>query len=885
MPGHRSDGEQDKVEQVLKRVVVQIVTACTHYAKTVVLITVALAALSIWYTAENFAINTDISKLISPDLDWRQREIAYEKAFPGNYESIIAVVEAPTAELTKLATSELQNKLQGHPDKFISIDNIAGSPFFQQNGLLFLPTAEVKETAEKLAGGEPLIGSLATDPSLRGLTEALTTVLAGLNRGQIKVDDLTWPLNKFSDAIESVLSRGTATFSWRELVNGGPLPPSDLRGFLRVRPVLDFQALEPGRAAENFIRQAVNELDLAEKYQARVRLTGPVAIANDEFGSTQEGIVVNSLITVVIVLFILWLALHSPKIIAAVSIALMLGLAITTAVGLMLAGAFNPISVAFAVLFVGLGVDFGIQFSIRYRTERYEINDLDQALARAAENSAVPLSLAAVATAIGFLSFLPTAYQGVSELGKIAGAGMLIAFLGSITVLPALLALFNPPGEKAELGYSFMAPVDAFMERYRIPIVALTLGVAVAGLPLLFYLQFDFNPMNLRSSKVESVATYLDIRRDPQSTANAIDVIAPSREAAAQIEERLRKVPEADRVMSLDFFVPEDQEAKLVAIRQAAEVLGPTFKEAKLDPPSDAENVEALTFAANSLRKAASGKSGPGADAMIRLAGLLDKLAQSSEAQREEAQNVFIVPLNVALKEISNSLLAKPVSFETLPKELVADWMTADGRTRVQVTPKGDPNDNETLRQFARAVLAVEPTAIGGPISILEAGNTISFAFIEAGLWALISIAILLWIVLRRIGDVLLTLVPLILAGVMTLEICVLLGIAMNFANIVALPLLLGVGVAFKIYYVVAWRAGSTNLLQSSLTRAIFWSALTTATAFGSLWFSSHPGTASMGKLLALSLVTTLLAAVLFQPALMGKPREVSGTGNEAGNV
>jgi predicted RND superfamily exporter protein len=316
-------------------------------------------------------------------------------------------------------------------------------------------------------------------------------------------------------------------------------------------------------------------------------------------------------------------------------------------------------------------------------------------------------------------------------------------------------------------------------------------------------------------------------------------------------------------------------------------VLGPTFKESKLERPTDAENAEALKDAVTSLNQAATGKTGAGAESLKRLATSIDKLAQSSEAQREEAQNVFIIPLGVALEEISNSLLAKPITFETLPKELVAEWMTADGRTRVQATPKGDPNDNETLRQFARAVLAVEPTAIGGPISILEAGNTISFAFIQAGLWALGSITILLWIVLRRFTDVLLTLVPLILAGALTLEICVLLGIPMNFANIVALPLLLGVGVAFKIYYVVAWRDGSTNLLQSSLTRAIFYSALTTATAFGSLWFSSHPGTASMGKLLALSLVTTLLAAVLFQPALMGKPREVEGSaaGNEAGNV
>lgn len=870
---------------MLKNVVVQIVTGCTRYAKTVVLLGIVLAGLSAWYTAENFAINTDISKLISPALDWRQREIAYDKAFPGSYDGMVAVVDAPTAELTQLATTALQNQLQGRSKDFHSVRNVAGSEFFQRNGLLFLPLKEVQETTGQLAQSEPLIGSLATDPSLRGMTEALTAVLAGVKRGEVKIEGLAKPLNMFSDTIEAVLSGRDATFSWRALVNGAPLPESDRRAFLQIRPVLDFQALEPGRAAENVVRNEVTDLDLAGKFQARVRLTGPVAIANDEFGSTQEGIVVNSIITCVIVLFILWLALHSWRIIASVSIALVLGLMITTAVGLMLAGAFNPISIAFAVLFVGLGVDFGIQFSIRYRTERFENNDLRLAITNAAENTAVPLSLAAVATSLGFLSFLPTAYQGVSELGKVAGAGMLIAFLGSITFLPALLTLLNPPGEKAELGYAIMAPVDAFMERYRIAILVTTLGIAVAGLPLLFFLKFDFNPMNLRSSTVESVATYLQIRSDPQTGANAAEVMTASREAAKQAEARLEKVPEVERVTSIDFFVPSDQKTKLAAIKQAADVLLPTFDEAKLPAPTDAENVQALTEAAASLNQTVAGKTGAGADALKRLAELVTRLANAAEAQRTKVQQVFIQPLEVALEQIANSLRAMPITFDTLPKEIVSDWVTKDGRVRVQAQPKGDPNDNETLRQFASAVLAVEPNAIGGPISILEAGNTISRAFIEAGLWALISIFILLWVVLRRIGDVLLTLVPLVLAGAVTLEICVLLGIPMNFANIVALPLLLGVGVAFKIYYVTAWRAGGTNLLQSSLTRAIFYSALTTATAFGSLWFSSHPGTASMGKLLALSLLTTLAAAVLFQPVLMGKPREESLAGNEAGNV
>jgi uncharacterized protein len=219
------------------------------------------------------------------------------------------------------------------------------------------------------------------------------------------------------------------------------------------------------------------------------------------------------------------------------------------------------------------------------------------------------------------------------------------------------------------------------------------------------------------------------------------------------------------------------------------------------------------------------------------------------------------------------------VRLENLPEQLRRDWVTADGRARAEASPSGDGNDNETLRRFARAVLAVEPTAIGGPISILESGHTIVSAFIQAGIWALVSIAILLWIVLRRFGDVLLTLVPLLVAGVVALEACVLVGMPLNFANIIALPLLLGVGVAFKIYYIMAWRAGQTSLLQSSLTRAVIWSALTTATAFGSLWLSSHPGTSSMGKLLALSLVCTMFAAVLFQPALMGRPRGAGSDG------
>jgi hopanoid biosynthesis associated RND transporter like protein HpnN len=860
---------------VLTKIVVSIVQTCTRFAATTVLIALALAVAAGFYAAEHFEINTDINTLISSNLDWRKRDIQFDNAFDRD-RTILAVVEAPTPELTNSASAALYQKLAGDKQHFESVQPLGSGEFFEKNALLFLPKDQVARLTGQFESAAPLIEIMAGDPSLRGLTGALETALAGVKRGQVKLDSTERPFNQIAQTVEDVLKNGSATFSWRELLSDKPLTDSDRRAFIEFKPLLDFNALEPGKDATDAIRQAASDLNLEGQYGARVRLTGPVPISNEEFATVADGAVVNGVGTVLVVLFILWMALHSAKIISAVFANLFIGLSITTAIGLMMVGSLNLLSIAFAVLFIGLGVDFGIQFSVRYRSERFKSNDLKMALAKAAEYSAVPLSLAAMATAAGFLSFLPTDYKGVSELGKIAGVGMMVAFFSSITVLPALLTLLNPPGEGDPVGYAFLAPVDHFLEKHRVIIVGGTLLIAVAGLPLLYFLHFDFNPMHLRNPNVESIATFLDLRKDPNTGANAINVLTNSEAEAKKIDAKLSQLPEVLNVISLDSFVPEDQPEKLKLIAQGAKVLNPALNPESVDePPSDAENVDALKGSVESLRKTAGDSKGPGAVASRRLSDALSRLAGSNEATREKAQGIFVTPLKVVLDQLKNALQAKTVSLNSLPADLVRGWKTKDGLMRVEAEPRGDPNDNETLRKFAAAVLVAEPNAIGGPVSILKSGDTIVKAFIHAGFWALLVISLLLWLALRRLTDVLLTLVPLLVAGAVTLEICVLIDMPLNFANIVALPLLLGIGVAFKIYYVTAWRAGRTNLLQSSLTRAIFFSALTTATAFGSLWLSSHPGTASMGKLLALSLVTTLAAVLLFQPALMGKPRDV----------
>ena len=859
---------------MLKAIVTSVVGICTRFPWPIIVLALVAAASAAVYSARHFAINTDVNKLISRELDWRQREAEFEKAFPGHFGSTLVVIDAPTAEDASRAAAELGTKLKAQPQLFRSVNDIGGSEFFARNGLLYRPTEDVASFAKGLGQAAPLVGTLVGDPSLRGLTRTLSLGLIGVQSKLTTLDALARPLSMASTTIEGVLAGRPASFSWQAMLNGQDPGPADLRRLIEVRPVLDFSALQPGQVSSKAIRQAASDLQLDKKYQARVRLTGSVPMADEEFATVQDGALENAIGTVITVLVILWLALKSARLIVAVFINLVVGLALTAAFGLMMVGALNMISVAFAVLFVGLGVDFGIQFSVRYRAERHDVPELAPALVQAAEKIGVPLTLAAAAVAAGFLSFLPTDYRGVSELGQIAGVGMLIAYVTSITLLPALITVLNPTGEAEPIGYSALAPIDRFLQVHRVPVIVGTLAVAVLGAPLLYYLTFDFDPIHLRSPKTESISTLLALGGDPQAGSNSVNIITASLDEARSAADKLRTLPQVLEVKTLLSFVPQDQDKKLGLIRDLNRQLGPALqKPGSSKPPTDADNIAALNGMADQLNKIAGNTTGAGADAAKRLAADAVKLAQANEETRARAQNAFIAPLETGIAQLRGFLTAQQISRDNLPAALKQLWVTPDGRARVEVAPKGDTNDTEVLRSFARAVLAVYPNATGGPISILESSRTVVRAFLEAGFYALVSIAILLWIVLRRFGDVLLTLVPLLLAGVVTLEICVLIDMPLNFANIIALPLLLGVGVAFKIYYILAWRSGRTNLLQSSLTRAVIWSALTTATAFGSLWLSQHPGTSSMGKLLALSLACTLAAAVLFQPALMGKPR------------
>src|SRR6266850_8378993 len=211
-----------------------------------------------------------------------------------------------------------------------------------------------------------------------------------------------------------------------------PAASDEPRGLIQIKPKLDFTALEPGRAAIDAIRQAVDELKLGPMFSARVRLTGQVAINDEQFVTLKKGMLPNLAGTVLAVLLILWLALRSAHTILAVFVSLCVGFVVTAAAGLLMVGAFNLISVAFGILFIGLAADFCIQFTVRYRSERHERDEVRAALQGAAARAGGPLALAAAGTMFGFFSFVPTAYRGIAELGIITGFGMMAAFVTTV---------------------------------------------------------------------------------------------------------------------------------------------------------------------------------------------------------------------------------------------------------------------------------------------------------------------------------------------------------------------------------------------------------------------------------------------------------------------
>ena len=852
----------------MQPLLVGLVSASTQRRGLVFVLGLVVMVLAGLYSFTHLGFDTDVDTLFSAKLPWKQREAELNQLFPQFRDLTVAVIDGATPEEADETAAGLAAALVADHAHFRTVRRPDASPFLDREGLLFLDTKPLTGLLDSTIDAQPFIGQLVADPSARGLFSALSLVGMGVQKGQADLASFDPALKQFHATLASVLAGHPEPMSWQRLLGGSLADQAGPYRFVLVQPVLDYQALQPGGAATRALRDAAAKLPDVRAGRAHVRVTGSVPLADEEFATAARGALVGTVGSAVLIAVWLFLALGSWRLIVPILLTLVLGLLVTVGFAAATIGTLNLISVAFAILFVGIAVDFAIQFSMRFREARLEAPEIAMALALTARRTGVQVLVAAAATAAGFLSFVPTAFSGVAELGAIAGAGMLIAFLCTVTFLPAGLALFRPRAERAEIALRWLKPLDAPLIRGRRPVLGTFALLALAGAVLLPRLTFDADPLHTKDPNTEAMRTLHDLIDNPLTTPYSADILVPSLDQVGPLANRLARLPLVGQVMSLDSFVPADQTAKLAAIADAADILTPTLGAPASQAPVKPADIR---LAANT--------------AAVAIDPVLPKLAKDNPLALldadlkglENAPDATLLAANAALTRflptqldrLRVSLTAQKITATSVPPEIARDWLLPDGRARVQAVPKPQASGNAGLRRFVAQVISVAPEAGGAAVQVVATSQTIIDAFRQAAISALVAIAVILFVALRRPLDVALVLAPLLLSGLMTVVICALLPLPLNYANIIALPLLLGVGVSFNIYFVMNWRAGQSHPLGSATARAVLFSALTTGTAFGSLALSYHPGTASMGVLLLLSLGCTLVATLVFVPSLL----------------
>ena len=832
-------------------------------------LSVAALALAAWL----LSVDTDPANMLDEALPWRMAEAELERAFPHSEAGLVLVVDADAPYRAAAVQAALVARLKPNLAVFSDVRAVELEPYFQQNALLYLEPAPLQDFTDGVLRAQPFLGALARDPSLAGLAGLMEKALLAPEDSF----DLVPALTAIAEATEAAAAGQRQALDWNRLmaVPAG-LAPSPRR-FIELVPVLDYGRLQPAAIPVREIRDAFAAVAASEP-GVRVRLTGRIALEHEEIGLAFSGALLAFGVALLLSAALLGLALRSLRLVAATVLTLLFGLTLTAAFAALAVGRLNLISMAFAVLYVGLGLNYALYLALRYRELRQQGMAHRDAVPQAAADIGGFLFVCAATTALGFFAFVPTSFTGIAGLGLISGAGMFISLLASLTLLPALLSLWPPSAPAAPTDSPWLGTLlELPYRRHRLIWQAMAL-LLLASAALAPFARFDFDPLHLRDPDSESVSTFRELLADPAVPALTLSTIVRDAREAAAVAERLRPVAEVRQVITLADLVPQQQEEKLALIDELAFSLGPALATpGELRAQARPEDAAALDRLAVAMQQAARQWSGERAKAAARLAAALELLQSASDSGAQPVEAVALLRGNLLeglgsqINQLRQLLLAKPVTAEDLPVWLKKRWVATDGRQRVEIVPKAVLDDNTATRAFVRAVQAVEPRVSGPPVGMIAAGEAVVQSFQQAFLYSVIAIGLLLLVLLRSLRDTLLVLLPLAAAGLITVAASVATSTPFNFANVIALPLLLGVGVDYGVYLVQQSRRlpVGTNLLKTAATRAVLFGALVTMANFGDLMLARHPGMVSMGLLLTVGLAVILFCTLVLLPGLI----------------
>ena len=820
-----------------------------------------LAAIGFWLSASLLGVNTDTSEMIDASVPYRVAQTEFEKAFPDINAQILLIIRADSADALSIYSQDLATSLK-QAENVQDVTHLPSDPFFQKNGLLYLETNELEDQLSQLTEAAPLIERLAICPNTGTLFEALAQV----NDQETPPENAEALFQAVAQTLEANLQGQSRPLSWQGAFGD---TDTDLhQTVIAIDPVLDHTRVRPAATVQEQIDHEVLKAVERTKINADVFVTGDPVLRSDELKSVSQGIGLAFLISFFVVGGILFIALRSPLLVVFVLLSLIISILITSGIAALIYGQLNLVSVAFTVLMVGLGVDFAIHILMTLQSKRQAGLSVPAAFYRTSRGIGTALVLTAPSTALAFLAFVPTKFVGMSQLGVVAAIGVLIAFCVATSLLTAIFS-YLPVNANDHKFSADKAPSSAPPEKQR---NRLAIGVILLGLLALTIIpqaKFDADPMALRDQNASSVKAFNLLFDKAETVPYRLNLLVDDTEAATALTTEISKLESVESVRGLLNFIPKDQYDKLDLIDYAA--IGLEFALAgDGTPPVATENP------AETLRASLAGADNIAANREFeQILSRWIATTQSDDSLSARTQEDLFRYWPHQLERLRNQIAASEVALEDLPTGLKSRYLAQNGMARLEIIPKSDVRDPKNRRKFVTEVKSVVPKVTGSARTVQDAGDIIQTSMLQAVVTALISVSLLLYLVVRNVRLVIIMLIPLVLAGVLTTATGVLVNLPYNFANVIVLPLLIGIGVDSSLHLALQNKSkqtipsGQSHASKNVTARAVVFSAVTTIASFGSLSFSAHRGTSSMGLLLMIAISWVLICTLLVTPALL----------------
>ncbi|MBI3927091.1 MAG: MMPL family transporter [Armatimonadetes bacterium] len=886
----------------LGRFLGEVARVCYRVPWLVLLAGMILGGLALFYTVTNLEINQDRGSLIGTDDPFYVKQQGYNREFPYP-DDMLVIVEGEDTRERETFVDELSKELEGDRH-FQRVFGRLVLPFLKDRALYYLDVSSLKNLVESLAEARPLLRALS---STEGLSSLLDSFNSEIEAGGGSLANMLPFLNEvLGQLYVSLETRGRFEYGspWGALFFGGqenvegvdaPRELEEPGQTVFYNTVADGQIhlllVQPnGAAGGDPIRLLRRKIDWIQKAHPKLRigLTGEGVLEYDETRSSTEDSIRSTMLSLVLVALLFGFAFRQLLRPLAGMVALVLAISWSLGFTTLAIGHLNLLTVTFATLLVGLGIDYGVHIVYRWDEELAKGYPALEAMQLTMASTGVDIFTGALSTSVAFWAVGFTDFRGIAELGIIAGTGVFLCYIAMVTVLPAFLFLARP-----EVGSARQVRPPRLLMRLEAWLLSRAWAVVVAGTALtllclsqLVYLRFDYNLLSMQAPNLDSVQSELRLIHVSERSVLSGASLADGVEEARRLSREFEKLPTVSRVESVVELIPANFEEKTPYMAAIQEILQEVVPPPLPSEPADAGNLKDMAGGFLDLERAfreaypslllsddpeTRKQAGDFKQLLERLFSTLEKMGPGPiEDGLTTFQRLFFEDLGQIIGFLKAQKPGKPVGLEALPENLTARSVGKSGKILLRIYPHANVWEREPLERFVTDLLKVDPDAIGSPVMMLHHTVQLKRAFETSGTYAFLAICLLLAFHFRSFQKAFLALLPLLVGVSWMLGAMVYFGVDFNLANFMGLPMILGVGLDYGIHVVHReLEEGSPGIFSNCTGPATVLCGLTTVAGFGTLTLAHHQGIASLGFVLTTGIVSIMIASIVLLPAIL----------------